>query len=388
MRPDSHPSSLVVRTLALLFVVAATSSPASAQGNGNGNNGNNGNGGGGGGGGTIGLLSPVVLGWPNGCGSTAWTLEPEPGWASELPSEEFYYHPEQLTPAGQERALVPCVSRRGDLTHGGGARYVVDVRIDAGGGQALIATLPESASEENPSWYYDGSGGADDGHDHVLSTDAQFLVDAARWSRDGTRLALEATEVATGNFGIFVADVVFDGSGHPTGLVGATLVAGAGRQPSWGGDRIGFHRGVDLWGGDGYFVDVSAPSAPIEVALGPVAGWVSLDGDGSHAVFARDTGARRDLFVVDLASLATTQVTDASRVTEESANFPSWSTDDATLLFSVQRERPGCHGLATISPYGSDNRRLISQPFVERVGKGRNSSSYVVGGLERAIWRD
>ena len=358
--------------------------------------GGGGKGGGKGGGDPTALFRPVIISYPGSFGGGAHArYNPDPAWMSEILGSYDYYHPDQMETDGSPRALVRAVSILGDLTHGGGSRFVLDVREAADGSRALIATAETVGTGENPTWYYDGPGGADDGTDRVLLTSAAWTLRRARWSRDGSKVAFQATSLVTNAAGIWVADVVLDAGGVPGGLANIVLVAVDGELPAWGGNRhIVFLRGTGSDGfgsgpGNGFVVDVTVPTSPIEVPLGPVTSPPGLSSTGGLVVYSRDLGARWDLFVRDLGTNVETQITDAGRAPETQPGYPTWSPDDTMILFSVNDEcSDRCRSLAILDVIGSGRRTTITKTFVVQDGKGRSARNVIVGAAGSAIWRD
>ena len=372
------------RRVCLFAIVACLCmTPVTAQRGGKGPG--NGGGGGGGGGGSTNLPAPVLIAWPEGCGGAARRYSSAPSWISELDGRYDYYHPDVLEDGGNGRGLVQAVSQYGDLTHGGGDRFIVDLRQATDGSLALIATAETPGTPENPTWYYAGAGSADATTDHVLLTDQDFRFDLdharARWSRDGSRIAFVAESVASGDEGIFLGDVTVNAAGHPDGLSNIRLIAAQGREPLWGdATSLGFYRG-DPYAAQGFVLEITDPNNPLEVPLGPILGWVAPNSSGDVVAYARSAGGRQDIFVLDLPSGVETQVTDSRSVPEARVNYPTWSPDDTRLVVSVEDGNPICQSLAELDLVRGRKRRMWTSTIVVT-----GTVNSIVGGLARAIW--
>lgn len=374
--------------MTLLMAIGITMPPVSAQ-----------RGGKGGGGSTQpSLLRPVIIGHAGSIsGGAQYRYNAPPTWLDLIDTTYAVHHPDQMTETGSNRALIAAVSAVGDLSHGGGSRYVLDVREAAAGGKALIAAPESAGSLENPTWYYDGPGGDDDTHDRILVNPGEFDVNAGRWSRDGSRVAFQATSIGTGQSGIWIADVVLSASGQPYSIANIVLVALGGTHPRWGGNRLAFMRNLETGytdhmpgPGDGFVVDVSVPTAPIETVLGRVTSPPDLSSDGNIALYSKVMGDRWDLIVRDLSNGAETRITDQSRVPEPHPAYPTFSPDNQRIVFSTTHacfSTTGCRSLAVIDVIGSSRRTMISTTFTLKVGQGRNSRQIEVGSLWSAIWR-
>ena len=158
-----------------------------------------------------------------------------------------------------------------------------------------------------------------DGTNVVQLTDAPGDDDAPRWSPDGSIILF--TSERDGNSELYTMDP--DGS-NQTRL---TTTAADERWPTWSpdGSQIAFSSG-------GQLVTMDADGAN-RTALGTgivAAGQPDWSPDGSSLVATGHTGSAFDVYVVDLATSDTTNLTDS----DLSEGHPSWSSTGAQIVFS------------------------------------------------------
>lgn len=158
-----------------------------------------------------------------------------------------------------------------------------------------------------------------DGTNVVQLTDAPGDDQAPQWSPDGSKIAFASER--DGNFEIYTMDP--DGS-NQTRL---TTAASDDRWPTWSpdGSQIAFERSGTLATMDADGSNQTTLSTGLAAA-----GWPDWSPDGTQLVATAHTGVSFDVYVVDLATSDTTNLTD----TETNENHPTWSDDGTTIVFS------------------------------------------------------
>ena len=236
----------------------------------------------------------------------------------------------------------------------------------------LIVTPETVGTEANPTWSWDPP---NDGADTVLLDDSLYTFDysssvgagvsrAARWSVDGQRITFQATEIATGLYGVYVADTVDgDSDGQVDGLANIFLAVENGFLVNWGGsDRFSFYLENHPTLPDGiYLYDLALPTSSNPTLLVPqplpqpppdpplnIEKHNALSSDGSTLAFAvqvdfNSGGApiRNELMTMDVTTGVMTQITNLSRAKNANNLRPGdFSPDNSEILYQAADE-PG-----------------------------------------------
>jgi WD40-like Beta Propeller Repeat len=239
---------------------------------------------------------------------------------------------------GGQYTEVPCGS---DLTHGGSPRYFL-------GSVATGYYLPDG---------YEGSEliAADEGCVDPLvitnSPDMRFST-TPHWSPDGTRIAVygERWDLEGGALlesGVFVMDVVYDGTGRPIGTENSHLVIPVSGETllSWSGDAtsLAYINGAsDGAGGtqsDVFVFDlISGLSSNVSNSRGVSEGepnFSPVDDRIAYTSLVQVRGSfRYDIFTVDAISGGVVQVTSKATTGKPANRFPVFSPDGQYLSFS------------------------------------------------------
>lgn len=239
---------------------------------------------------------------------------------------------------GGQYSEVPCGS---DLTHGGSPRYFLGYVVtgvlfpDGYGGSALIA--------------------ADEGCvDPMVITDTLDMrfSNTPHWSPDGTRIAVygERWDLEAGRLiesGVFVMDVIYDDTGRPIGTENDHLVLSLPGESalSWSGDSTWFvynDAGSDGAGGtqsDVFVFDLISGSTS-NVTNSPNVNEAQpsvspVDDRIAYTQLVQVRGSYRyDIFTIDAISGAVVQVTSKATTGKPANHFPRFSPDGQYLSFA------------------------------------------------------
>jgi Tol biopolymer transport system component len=169
-----------------------------------------------------------------------------------------------------------------------------------------------------------------DGTDIVTLTSRAGSEFDGAWSPDGQFVVYRDSRR-----GINEDDEVYIVRADGTGVRNLTNDPANDWGPDWSGDGEWIVFNSDRDGGalGGYLV---RPDGSDLTRL-PIDGWVeyaTFSPDGSRIAFMRHVGSNYDIFVADVATGETIQLTDASG----SDGWPSWSPDGTTIAFSTERD--------------------------------------------------
>jgi Tol biopolymer transport system component len=238
-----------------------------------------------------------------------------------------------------------------DLTHNGPPRY-------------WLAT-PNGTSVLPNGWNINELAASDEDCQQTITlfTSPNMRFGAARWSHDGNRIAAGAWvwDLDTGEIaeeGIYVADVLRDGTGRPVGIANLALLIRtyAASMISWSGDdqRIAYQVSAPRSGG-GTQIDIWVRDIPSGVetnitnspdysedspAYSPVAERIAF----RREVPARNGEYRYDIYTMPAFGGAATRITTPTTPGGTHNEIPSYSPDGQYLLFvssdgSFERDR-------------------------------------------------
>jgi len=279
---------------------------------------------------------------------------------------------------GKQYAEVPCGI---DLTHGGRPRYFLDsvptgdLLPDGYGGSTLIAAdegcVQPTVIADEPGMRYSTA-------PHWSPDDARIAVYGERWDLQTGVLAER---------GVFVMDVVYDGAGRPVGTANQRLVIPLPGEMllSWSGDGEWLvHTDLVSDGAGGSQLDLflfdllSETSSNLtdtpdvsenEPNFSPVDDRIAY----TRPVQVRGS-YRYDIFTIDAVTGAVAQVT-SKRNSSAANRFPSFSPDGQYLSFS------GASGAGQFWPY--DIYKIRS----DGSGKAVNLTGKRDGDFRYHVWR-
>lgn len=272
-----------------------------------------------------------------------------------------------MAPDGSSLSTLAC---GGDLTRGPGSpRWFVEAKT---GSDPHLVAYDEDCTVATR-----------------LTSDEYVKLVEPRWSTDGLRIAYGGERVSgIQERGIFVADVVRDIlTGAPVFVVNERLAVSLPAEPtvSWAGDgcrlAYAFETSPGL-PGDIYVADVCAPGAtPINVTRTPTLsefGPPAFHPTADRIAFTRrieknGSFVRTDIFVVDLATRMTSQITSKNNANLEHIGRPAWSPDGAYLAFD---------GMGIGS-----SRRDIFKIAGDGSGKAVNLTGRYAGAYVAPMWR-
>jgi len=281
---------------------------------------------------------------------------------------------------GGQYSVVPC---GGDLSHGGSPRHFL--------GSAPSGYLLPDGYEGSEMVVYDEACS----HPAVITNapDMRFST-VPHWSPDGTRIAVyaERWDLQTGMLaarGVFLADVLYNGHGFPTGTDNLRLVIPLpGEGPlDWSGDGewLVYHAAAsDGAGGsqlDLFLFDLATESSinvtnspdisEMEPSLSPV------DDRIAYTQLVQIRGSYRyDVFTIDVLSSAVVQITSKKTTGAPTNRSPTFSPDGQFLAFSSGSI------LGPIMPF--DIYRIRS----DGGGKPVNLTAKRDGDFRRPMWRN
>lgn len=271
----------------------------------------------------------------------------------------------------------------GDLSHNGVPRYFVHMVVGSG-------TLPDG---------YPNAAVAASDEDCVQTVvlfDAPNMRVSTRpkWSRDGTRVATYATFWDLGSgvvtaSGLYVGDVVRDGTGRPIGLANFALLIASPNEMnfSWSGDdqRIAYVAGApDGKGGmqqDIFLFDIlTRTSRNVTNTQATNEDQPDYSPVGDRIAFTSLVAIkgtyRYDIFSISAFGGAVAQVTTKATTGEPQNKFPTYSPDGLNIAFSA--------GSATTAPlHDFDIYRIKA----DGSGKAVNLTSRQSGSYRVATWR-
>lgn len=275
------------------------------------------------------------------CFSLALALPAQAEVTGEVIAAQLYYSTNTALMSaanGGQYAEAPCGS---DLTHGGRPRYFLDT-VPSG------YILPDT---------YQGSVliVADEGCGQPLmitnALDMRFST-TPHWSPDDTRIAVygERWDLQSGVLaerGVFVMDVVYDGSGRPVGTENLRLIIPLPGEMilSWSGDGewlVYNDNASDGAGGeqsDLFMFDLLSETAfnltnSVEVdELTP--SFSPVDDRIAYTTLSINRGqARWDIFTIDAVTRDVVQVTNKKTAGSSANRFPAFSPDGQYISFS------------------------------------------------------
>lgn len=303
-------------------------------------------------------------------------------------------HPDQFKPDGKNRALIHSVSPMGDLTHEGGARWILDIRMTGPYPDvqvnAMIARPETVASETNPTWYYVPA--QDDPVDRVLLDTSVYLPERAQWSTQVAGGRINVGFFGTGPVagqnkrGLFVGHVTWDASGPVGPMQDITLVVeGDAFDWKWGtANQLVFQipaigGGNELWLADVSGIPAVAPTVAYTGVTGAVAN-PALSRSGSYVAYVNDTATGRAIHVRAIATGATYTLP-VGNVSSNSINGVEWSPDDQFIVFSA---RTPSNPWASV--YKSNSSGSTNQP--DKLTSTKTVNGVVVGYFHGSLkWR-
>jgi Tol biopolymer transport system component len=261
---------------------------------------------------------------------------------------------EMAAASGAGLADVAC---GGDLLRFGQARYFVHAQAAAGGSTQLYAYSEDCGSGVQ------------------LTSDPSLQPVEARWSPNGAHLAFGGTRVdpVTGQVterGIFVGDVTLDPNGAPAGLANVRLAVSLSDQnviPSWASDscRIAFDFPVTSTAGTQYDLFVASVCGPLPAAAADVTNTSdtsefdpAFSPAANEIAFVKKTSKggpyRNDVFVLNLTTGSTRQVTNKTNANLAQIGQPFWSPDGRNIAFhAVTNSATGKYDVYRIPSDGS-----------------------------------
>jgi hypothetical protein len=293
------------------------------------------------------------------------------GYSNQVPSHplgrpEWLYlcglvgnhHPDQFKPDGKNRAQIHSVSPMGDLSHEGGGRWILEVRLTGPYPNvvfnALIATPESVASETNPTWYYVPA--EDDPVDRVLLDASVYSPESAMWATQVVGGKIKVGFVGVGPVGglptrgLFVGSVTWGGSGPVGPVQDITLVAPGDPNPctamfwKWGtANQLVFELTTVSGGSELWIADVSGiPAVPPALVFTGVAfaaayphHYPALSRSGLRLAYVTETATGRAIHVRTLATGATYTLP-VGNLSSNSIHGVEWSPDDQAIVFSAR----------------------------------------------------
>jgi len=324
------------------------------------------------------LLRPVVIAYSNENGQVP--LNEKSTAPCNYAVTNVY--PNQVTPDGRNRAVISAVSQHGDLTHQGGSRWILDVRVTGTVGNvtvdALIATPETTGSLQNPTWYYVPS--ADDGVDRVLLDNSTYHPLAAAWATGVNAGKLKVAFVGTGPVGaqtvtgLFVGNVVWGANGPMGPLQDITLVTpgdfgGCGGVNLWKWGTMNhlvlvvpaLDGGSELWIADVSGIPAVAPTLVYTGISGDVRG-AALSRDGTTLAYVGPASQGRPILLRTLVSGQTCQLATAGPVQPQTVSGLEWSPDDLDIAFHAYANGDGAPSTWAIAVSGKGKPKKLASP--------------------------
>ncbi len=344
------------------------------------------------------ILHPVIIGYSNQVPSHPLG---RPEWLYYCGGTVGNSHPDQFAPDGKNRAQIHSVSPTGDLTHEGGARWILDVRLTGPYPNvvvnALISTPESVASETNPTWYYVPA--QDDPVDRVLLDTSVYYPHWAMWSTQvvGGRIkvAFWGTGPVAGQTtnGLFVGNVTWGASGPVGPMQDITLVAASEADAcdrwfwKWGtANQLVFEVPTLTGGSELWLADVSGiPTLPptlmftgVSFAASYPFHYPALSRSGLYLAYVDNTATGRAIHVRTIAT-GDRYTLPVGNLSSNSINGVEWAPDDLSIVFSSRTPSNPAYSAYKSSSSGSTNQptKLTSSKVVNGIVVGSMRGPFV-----------